>query len=157
MPVLNENLPVFECLIRNEFLYNFKKGHGAFSKCVVFGVASIPGRAIGFHCLLDNGAIYGRLPVHALNWAQPKTKPIENVLELQLWDAPSEHVLERLGHWDDLEEDWRAVEDALKDGHLFFRMRASRIEPKRMLYNICPVFYEKYEYQGVKYLRQQLL
>lgn len=92
MATLNVDIPVFECLIRNEFLYNFKKGHGEFSKAVSFAVASVPGRAVGFHCLLDNGAVYGRLPIHALNWAQPKTKPIENVSELQLWDASSEHV-----------------------------------------------------------------
>lgn len=91
--------------------------------------------------------------------AKKQCYPVTNV-----WQTPQgQYVkmlraeLERLGHWDDLEEDWQLVEDALKDGHLLFRMRASRTEPKRMLYNICPVFYEKYEYQGVKYLRQQLL
>lgn len=92
MPELNCDIPVFECLVRNEFLYNFQRGHGEFSKAVPFAVASVPGRAVGFHCLLDNGAVYGRLPIHALTWAQPKTKPIENVSELQLWDAPSEHI-----------------------------------------------------------------
>lgn len=92
MPELNCDIPVFECLVRNEFLYNFKKGQGEFSKAVSFAVASVPGRAVGFHCLLDNGACYGRLPIHALTWAPPKTKPIENVSELQLWDAPSEHI-----------------------------------------------------------------
>lgn len=92
MPELNVDIPVFECLVRNEFLYNFKRGHGEFTKAAVFAAASVPGRAVGFHCLLDNGACYGRLPVHALVWAPPKTKPIENVSELQLWDCPSEHV-----------------------------------------------------------------
>ena len=92
MPELNVDVPIFECLIRNEFLYNFKRGQGEFTRAVVFGAASVPGRAIGWHCLLANGAVYGRLPIHALISAPPKTKPIENVSDLQLWDCPSEHI-----------------------------------------------------------------
>lgn len=92
MPELNSNLPVFEALVRNEFLYNFKKGHGEYTKAAVLGVASVPGRALGFHVLLDNGALYGRLPVHALVHTIPETLKVENVSDLQLWDCPSEHI-----------------------------------------------------------------
>lgn len=91
MPELNENLPVFECLIRREFLYNGKRAHGEYEKCAVFGVASVPGRALGFHCLLPNGAVYSRLPIHALVHKSPPEGTFV-VSDLQLWDAPSEHV-----------------------------------------------------------------
>ncbi len=92
MSELNVNIPVFTCLVRNEFLYNFKKGQGEFTEAAILGVASVPGRVLGFHALLSNGALYGRLPIHALVHTIPGTLNIKNVSDLQLWDAPSEHI-----------------------------------------------------------------
>lgn len=92
MPELNTNLPVFEALVRNEFLYNVKKGHGEFTRAAVFGVASVPGRALGFHCLLGNGACYSRLPILALASRENTEPAIKHVSDLQLWDCPSEHI-----------------------------------------------------------------
>jgi hypothetical protein len=34
-------------------------------ECVIFGIASIAGRAILFHIMLPNGAVYYRLPISA--------------------------------------------------------------------------------------------
>lgn len=81
-----------------------------------------------------------------------------------IWETPQgQYVkmlrkeLERLGHWDNLDEDWQLVEDALKNGHLFFDVFPSRQEKTKMLYNLRPVFYEKAAFGGTEYVRTQLL
>ncbi len=91
MPELNTNLPVFEALVRNEFLYNFKKGHGDYTRCAVFAVSSVPGRGLGFHVLLGNGGVYSRLPIHSLVH-RPVEVSVKHVSDLQLWDCPSENI-----------------------------------------------------------------
>ena len=81
-----------------------------------------------------------------------------------IWDTPQgQYVkmlrkeIERLGHWDDLEEDWQLVEDALKNGHLFFEVLPSRQDKRRMLYNVRPVFYEKLAIGDLEFVSRQLL
>jgi hypothetical protein len=60
---------------------------------VVFGLGSISGRALLFHCLLTNGAIYWRLPISAfiqrgsgdtLYKGQMESQDLE---DLQLWNS----------------------------------------------------------------------
>jgi hypothetical protein len=60
---------------------------------VVFGFGSISGRALLFHCLLTNGAIYWRLPISAfvqrgssdtLHQGQMEHQDLE---DLQLWNS----------------------------------------------------------------------
>lgn len=89
MAELNANVPHFECLVRDEFLYNQESGHGNYTKGVVIAIASIAGRAVGFHVLLQNGALVWRLPVSALC-----TKPCKRLehTDLQLWDCFSYDV-----------------------------------------------------------------
>ena len=89
MSELNANIPHFECLVRNEYLYNHEKGWGEYTKAVCIGISSILGRAVGFHLLLNNGALIWRLPVSAL-----ATKPCEHIehTTLQLWDCFSYDV-----------------------------------------------------------------
>ena len=90
---MNLSLPPFEVYVRTEFLYNFEKPEDApeFTSGIVIGAASVPGRALGFHVLLENGAQFGRLPVWALC---SKKKPINLLshypIRHQLWDCPSE-------------------------------------------------------------------
>lgn len=84
-----------------------------------------------------------------------------------IWDTPQgQYVkmlrkeIERLGHWDDLNEDWQLVEDALKNGHLFFDVvvcRKEQKEPSRLMYNVRPVFYEKIAYGNNTYIDKKLL
>ena len=38
MAYLNHSLPDWSCYIRNEFLYNHKKGHGEVTRCDVHSV-----------------------------------------------------------------------------------------------------------------------
>lgn len=85
MPTLNADIPRFYCLIRKEFLYNLEAGTGEFVGGCVFGVASVNGMALGFHVLLENGAVVWRLPIHALVWRLDAPRlPID---WLQLWDC----------------------------------------------------------------------
>ena len=65
MAYLNANIPPIYCKIRREYLYDLKKHHGESEECVLFAIASISGRALLFHALLSNGAVYYRLPISA--------------------------------------------------------------------------------------------
>lgn len=90
MPELNADIPEFECYLRREFLYDQKEHQGEFERCVVFGIASNPGRAIGFHVITESGAVVWRLPIHALAHRQDaETLSLET---LELWDCFSENV-----------------------------------------------------------------
>ena len=49
--------------IRREYLYDLKKHHGEVEDCIIFGLLAITGRAILFHAIMENGAIFYRLPI----------------------------------------------------------------------------------------------
>jgi len=65
MAYLNANIPATYAQVRREYLYDLKEHHGEVEDCVIFGLASMAGKAVLFHCLLPNGAIYYRLPISA--------------------------------------------------------------------------------------------
>ena len=113
MPELNVDNPEFECWIRKEFLYDQKKGEGEFVRCVVFGISSIPGRAIGFHCLTEVGATIWRVPIHAL--VHRIDAPKASLENLELWDCFSEHV--SVAEFDFLSE--QKVQVWLRDGNAY--------------------------------------
>jgi hypothetical protein len=87
---LSANVPHFEVLVRKEFLYNQEAHHKEFESGVCFGVSSITNRAFGFHVLLDNGAIFWRLPLHAFAW-KDNANPLD-ISEAQLWDNISYNI-----------------------------------------------------------------
>jgi len=93
MSYLNANIPPIYCKIRREYLYDLREHQGETEDCVVFGLGSISGRALLFHCLLTNGAIYWRLPISAfiqrgsgstLHSGQIEHQDLE---DLQLWNS----------------------------------------------------------------------
>jgi hypothetical protein len=93
MSYLNANIPPIYCKIRREYLYDLREHKGETEDCVVFGLGSISGRALLFHCLLTNGAIYWRLPISAfiqrgsgsaLHSTQMEYQDLE---DLQLWNS----------------------------------------------------------------------
>ncbi len=94
---LNIDIPEFDALIRKEFLYDQRRGHGKYEEVEVFGLASIEGRAIGFHCLTRKGAQLARIPIHALCWKPCARQPLDH---LELWDCfsyyPSAHEFHTL-------------------------------------------------------------
>ena len=58
MSYLNANIPTTYAQIRREYLYDCKKHHGEVEDCIIFGITSMGGRAILFHALMGNGAIF---------------------------------------------------------------------------------------------------
>jgi hypothetical protein len=87
---LNADIPPFFCLLRSEFLYDLRSHHGQFTPVWVFGIASVQGRAIGFHCLTEGGAQVARVPIHALCWK--RDAPARRLDDLELWDCFSYRV-----------------------------------------------------------------
>lgn len=98
MSLLNADIPHFYCYVRKEFLYNLESHHAEFEGVSVFACSSVPGTAIGFHCLTDCGAAYFRVPIHALVWRTPVATKAGSGTEpeaseflpldyLQLWDC----------------------------------------------------------------------
>ncbi|MCA9195654.1 MAG: hypothetical protein KDB03_27970, partial [Planctomycetales bacterium] len=85
LSVLNTNIPRFYCLLRKEFLYDGQSHQGEFLKVCVFGVASIYGRALGFHVLTETGAVVWRLPLHA--FCHKEAAPSQPLDWLQFWDC----------------------------------------------------------------------
>lgn len=86
---LNANTPTIYCQIRKEYLYDFKKHHGESEDCVIFGIASITGRALLFHIMLPNGAVYYRLPISAFHQKSLSRSevPDMSIDSLQLWNC----------------------------------------------------------------------
>jgi hypothetical protein len=93
MSYLNANIPPIYCKIRREYLYDLREHQGETEDCVVFGLGSISGRALLFHCLLTNGAIYWRLPISAFiqrgsgNTLYSTEMEHQDLEDLQLWNS----------------------------------------------------------------------
>jgi hypothetical protein len=90
MATLNVDIPQFYCYLRKEFLYDLEAHHGELIQVCVFGVASLAGRALGFHVLTENGAVIWRLPIHA--FCHKVDAPAMPINQLQLWDCFSYQV-----------------------------------------------------------------
>ena len=65
MAYLNANIPATYAQVRIEYLYDLKEHHGEVEDCLLFGFASITGRPILFLAIMENGAIFYRLPISA--------------------------------------------------------------------------------------------
>ena len=65
MAYLNANIPATYAQVRREYLYDLKEHHGEVEDCLLFGIASITGRPVLFHAIMENGAIFYRLPISA--------------------------------------------------------------------------------------------
>ena len=90
MAYLNSNIPVINCLIRDEFLYNHNKGFNNYTPCDVHSVASIQGRTPLFEALLDNGVNWTRRPIHSFVWKEhAESLPLT---EHVYWDCFSPYI-----------------------------------------------------------------
>ena len=89
MAYLNVNIPATYAQIRREFLYDLKDHHGEVEDCIIFGLASITGRALLFHTIMENGAVFYRLPIHAFIQRGFKIEdvPRRRLDELELWNC----------------------------------------------------------------------
>jgi hypothetical protein len=54
MAYLNVNTPATYAQIKREYLYDLKEHHGEVEDCIIFGLASITGRPILFHAIMEN-------------------------------------------------------------------------------------------------------
>ena len=79
MAYLNANIPVTYAQIRKEYLYDLKKHHGEVEDCIIFGVTCITGRALLFHAIMENGAVFYRLPIQHLYNVDLKLRMYLNV------------------------------------------------------------------------------
>ena len=102
MAYLNANIPPIYCKVKTEYLYDMDMSKKGEQECVIFGIASITGRAILFHIMLPNGAVYYRLPISAFfqKHFQRSQVPDMSVDQLQLWNCfsyyPSVHCFDWL-------------------------------------------------------------
>ena len=89
MAYLNANIPVIYSQIRREYLYDLKKHHGEVEECVIFGITSMSGRGILFHAIMENGAIFYRLPISAFiqKGFKPEDVPRHRLDEMELWNS----------------------------------------------------------------------
>jgi len=90
VPFLNASVPHWYCYFRKQFFYNQESHHDETVECIVFGVASVPGRALGFHVITEEGACFWRAPVSAL--CHKPDAPWQPHHHLQLWDCFGETV-----------------------------------------------------------------
>lgn len=74
-------------LVCREILYHLDPEMvGQFEPCVIFGVTSIPSRALHFSIMCESGAQWARIPINMLRWETPRREP-RAMPELQCWDA----------------------------------------------------------------------
>jgi hypothetical protein len=111
MAYLNANIPVEYAQIRREYLYDLKKHHGEVEDCIIFGVTCITGRALLFHAIMENGAIFYRLPITAFIQRGFKVEdvPKRRLDELQLWNSFSYYPA--VTSWDILQPNNRLIWD----------------------------------------------
>jgi hypothetical protein len=62
------------------------KDSGHHERCVIFGVTSIPSRALHFSILCESGAQWARIPLHKLRHEKPTAQQAHDLSQLQSWD-----------------------------------------------------------------------
>ena len=89
MAYLNANIPVTYAQVRREYLYDLKDHFGEVEDCIIFGMASITGYAILFHAVMENGAVFYRLPISAFIQRNFDVKKVPRMRldELELWNC----------------------------------------------------------------------
>jgi len=89
MAYLNANIPATYAQVRREYLYDLSGHVGEAEDCVIFGMASISGKALLFHAIMENGAVFYRLPISAFiqRGFDVKEVPRMRLDELELWNC----------------------------------------------------------------------
>lgn len=75
--------------VAKEILYGLDaEMAGQFEPCAIFGVTSIPSRALHFSIMCESGAQWARIPIHMLRWSKPSDdRQPRDMSDLQCWDA----------------------------------------------------------------------
>lgn len=79
---MNADIPYLRCWVRLPFVSS--KTHGV-EEAYAFGIQSIPGRALAFHVMLQSGAHYRGVPIHAM--ALEPTAVALPLGDCELWDC----------------------------------------------------------------------
>ena len=89
MAFLNANIPIQYAQIKKEYLYDLTRHVGEVEDCIIFGITSLTGRAILFHAIMENGAVFYRLPISAFIQRGFKAEevPKRRLDELELWNC----------------------------------------------------------------------
>ncbi len=75
-------------LVDARILHGMIQDHQGYEQCVIFGVTSIPSRALHFSILCESGAQWARIPLHMLRHEAPTIGAKHHPLtDLQMWDA----------------------------------------------------------------------
>lgn len=82
---MNVSFRHFYALVRAAYVSDRELSPTVLWPCSVFGAASLGGRALGFHVMLQSGAVYWRVPVHALAWTVT-AEPLPLAV-VQRWDC----------------------------------------------------------------------
>jgi hypothetical protein len=90
VPELNANIPPIECFVRGNFLRDQQDSHDKKFPVVIFGVASVQHRSPLFHFLMEDGAIWWRMPISA--FCSKPDSPEVDLHELVLWNSFSPYV-----------------------------------------------------------------
>ena len=87
MAYIEHNFFPFKVFVRDEYMYQHKKGQGNFTPGIVISVRCMPNQAALFQVLLENGALRDKLPSHAL-LTEPETPDPDLPFHfLQLWNC----------------------------------------------------------------------
>jgi hypothetical protein len=87
MAYIESNFFPIKLFLRDEYMYQHKKGKGNFTECVVLSVRCMPGQAALFQVLLPNGVVRDKLPSHALLTKPETPEPDLPFHYLQIWNC----------------------------------------------------------------------
>ena len=62
------SIPPLKVWVKKEFLRDHESGHGEWELGVMVSARAIPGNAMLFQVLLENGALRDKLPIHSFVW-----------------------------------------------------------------------------------------
>lgn len=92
MSFLVHNLPSVHVMVRKEYLYDHKEGHGEFTPGIWVSIKSVQGKALYIETLLtEYGALYDKLPLSAFVWKTDLDYDL-SLDTLQLWDCFDYHI-----------------------------------------------------------------
>ena len=89
MPELTVNIPIIQAYVSGAWLSNYTDMERKNEECIFHAVSSLPGRSLGFHGLLRNGAGIGRVPSQAILYDETLR---ENMFSGSIWDNTSVNI-----------------------------------------------------------------
>lgn len=99
---------------------------GQYEPCVIFGVTSIPSRALHFSILCESGAQWARIPLHMLRWELPSNQslyPLHNLSDLQCWDCHGwDFSVTKYEYLQDMACQYRKPDKTLVDAYYWFTL-----------------------------------